>query len=111
MSEQQMYNYLTITGSDQSINLTTGSLLTFGGITSQCDANATDISNGGSFLTPGGASIGKDLYIGGNIYNVEMEKKLTLLQNQIVELEQKINKILQEKDKPIPSKYISNRRT
>ena len=96
MSEQNtILNYLTITGSDQSINLTTGSLLTFGGITSQCDTNATDISNGGSFLTPGGASIGKDIYIGGNIYNVEMEKKLTQLQNQIVELQQKINNIIE----------------
>ena len=30
-------------------------------------SNATDISNGGSFTTNGGVSIGKDIYIGGNL--------------------------------------------
>ena len=63
------FAYLTLTATDESINLSTGSLLTFGGITIQSYANAENVSNGGSFLTPGGASIGKDMYIGGNLYN------------------------------------------
>lgn len=63
------FAYLTLTATDQAINLTSGSLLTFGGITIQNYANSSNVSNGGSFLTPGGASIGKDLYIGENVYN------------------------------------------
>jgi len=63
------FAYLTLTATDESINLSTGSLLTFGGITIQTYQNSQNVSNGGSFLTPGGASVGKDLYIGGNLYN------------------------------------------
>lgn len=63
------FAYLTLTATDESLNLSTGSFLTFGGITIQTYTNAENVSNGGSFLTPGGASIGKDLYIGGNQYN------------------------------------------
>ena len=63
------FAYLTLTATDESLNLSTGSFLTFGGITIQTYKNAVSVSNGGSFLTPGGASIGKDMYIGGNLYN------------------------------------------
>jgi hypothetical protein len=63
------FAYLTLTATDESLNLSTGSFLTFGGITIQTYQNSENVSNGGSFLTPGGASIGKDLYIGGNLYN------------------------------------------
>ena len=61
------YSYLTLTAEDNSINLSTGALISFGGITIQNTANATDISNGGSFLTAGGATIRKSLYVGGQI--------------------------------------------
>lgn len=63
------FAYLTLTATDESLNLSTGSLLTFGGITIQTYTNAENVSNGGSFLTPGGASVGKDVYIGGDLYN------------------------------------------
>jgi hypothetical protein len=63
------FAYLTLTATDASINLSSGNLVTFGGITIQTYANAENVSNGGSFLTPGGASIGKDVYIGGNLFN------------------------------------------
>ena len=63
------FAYLTLTATDESVNLSSGNLVTFGGITIQTYANAENVSNGGSFLTPGGASIGKDLYVGGNQYN------------------------------------------
>jgi len=63
------YAYVTITATDNSINYSTGCLLTFGGITIQSDANANNLLDGGTFLTPGGASIAKDVYIGGDVYN------------------------------------------
>lgn len=67
-SSSSTYAYITLTATDSAINLSTGSFLTFGGITIQGDSNAVNISNGGSILTPGGASIGKDVYIGGTNY-------------------------------------------
>jgi hypothetical protein len=67
-SSSSTYAYLTLTATDEAINLSTGSFITFGGITIQSNENAINISNGGSILTPGGASIGKDVYIGGTNY-------------------------------------------
>jgi len=63
------FAYVSLTATDEAINLSTGSLVTFGGITTQCYTNSTSTSDGGSFLTPGGASVGKDLYIGGDLYH------------------------------------------
>jgi hypothetical protein len=63
------FAYITVTATDNAINLSTGSLVTFGGITLQTYQNSSSVSNGGSILTPGGVSIGKDLYLGGNMYN------------------------------------------
>jgi hypothetical protein len=68
-SSSSTFAYLTLTATDLSVNLTSGTLLTFGGLTIQCYANSQNVSNGGSLLTPGGASIGKDLYVGGNTFN------------------------------------------
>lgn len=67
-SSSSTYAYLTLTATDEAINLSTGSILTFGGIVLQGNSNAVNISNGGAILTPGGASIGKDVYIGGTNY-------------------------------------------
>jgi hypothetical protein len=64
------FAYLTLSATDESINLSTGSLVTYGGITIQCETDAVSITNGGSFLTAGGASIGKSLYIGGPILQI-----------------------------------------
>ena len=64
------FSYLTLSATDESINLSTGSLVTYGGITIQCATDAISITNGGSFLTLGGASIGKSLYIGGPILQI-----------------------------------------
>ena len=61
------FSYLTLTSTDESINLSTGSLVTFGGVTIQCETNATSVTNGGSFLSSGGMSIVKSAYIGGNL--------------------------------------------
>ena len=64
------FAYLTLTSTDDAINLSTGSLLTYGGITIQSPTEATSVTNGGSFLTDGGASIGKSLFIGGPIMKI-----------------------------------------
>lgn len=61
------FAYLTITATDNAINLSTGSILTFGGITIQCSTDSENSTNGGSLLTPGGAAIGKKLYVGSTL--------------------------------------------
>jgi hypothetical protein len=58
---------LTLTSTDNADNLSTGSLITFGGIISQTNKDASSITDGGSFLTAGGASIKKRLFIGGDL--------------------------------------------
>jgi hypothetical protein len=68
-SSSSTFAYLTLTATDEAINQTTGCLVTFGGITIQSTVNASNVSNGGSLLTPGGGSFGGDLYVGGNEYN------------------------------------------
>ena len=65
-SSSSTYAYLTLTATDEAINLSTGSLVMFGGITTQLETNSTSVTNGGALLVAGGASIIKDLYIGGN---------------------------------------------
>ena len=66
------FAYLTLTATDQSINLSTGSLITYGGITIQANANATNFTAGGGLTVAGGVGIGLDLYVGGksNIPNI-----------------------------------------
>ena len=68
-SSSSTFAYLTLTATDASVNLSSGTLLMFGGMTIQSYQNAQNVSNGGSLLTPGGASFGQDVYIGGNMYN------------------------------------------
>ncbi len=67
-SSSSTFAYLTLTATDEAINLTSGALVTFGGITIQATTNSTSITNGGSLLVAGGASIGYDMYIGGSEY-------------------------------------------
>jgi hypothetical protein len=62
------FAYLTLTSTDSAINFSTGSMVTYGGITIQSTQDALSITNGGSFLTPGGASIGKSLYVGDTLH-------------------------------------------
>lgn len=66
-STSSTFSYLTLTSTDDSINYSTGSLVTWGGITIQTSTDASSITAGGSFSTPGGASIGKRLFIGGGV--------------------------------------------
>jgi len=63
------FNYLTITATDNSINLSTGSLITIGGISVQANRNATSSSAGGGITVSGGVGIIKDLHVGGSIFS------------------------------------------
>ena len=58
------FAYLTLTSSDDAINLSTGSFVTYGGVTIQSPTDAESVTNGGSFLTEGGAAVGKRLFVG-----------------------------------------------
>jgi hypothetical protein len=63
------FNYLTLTATDFSINLSTGSLVTIGGISVQANRNATSSSAGGGITVSGGVGIIKDLHVGGSIFS------------------------------------------
>lgn len=62
------FSYMTITATDEAINMTSGALVTFGGITIQCETDSSSNTNGGGLLVAGGASIGKSMHIGANMY-------------------------------------------
>jgi hypothetical protein len=64
------FTYLTLTATDNAINLSTGSLVTFGGIVIGGEDDAQSITQGGSILTAGGVSIGKSLFVGGPIMQI-----------------------------------------
>lgn len=55
----------TITGTESSLNSTTGAFVLGGGISIYNTTEATSPSSGGTITTAGGVSIGKNLYIGG----------------------------------------------
>lgn len=57
-----IYNSIT------SDNTSQGALLLSGGLTIKSTENASSVTDGGTILTRGGGSIGKDLYVGGNLY-------------------------------------------
>jgi hypothetical protein len=84
------YAYLTLTTTEEAINLSSGSLITFGGITTRCSTNATSVTNGGALLIHGGASIGKDIYIGGHS-NIFKMVNYYVPSNQIINLYDTLN--------------------
>jgi hypothetical protein len=53
-----------------STSITEGAVVISGGLSIGCPTNSTDINNGGGLTVEGGASIGKDLYVGGSINSV-----------------------------------------
>jgi hypothetical protein len=57
---------LSVTTTNPSINSTSGSIISTGGIGLRCTSNATSSTCGGSITTLGGVGIAKDLYVGGN---------------------------------------------
>lgn len=62
------FAYLTLTGTDEALNLTSGALLTYGGITIQCSTDASSITDGGSLLAAGGASFGRRVFVGDSLF-------------------------------------------
>jgi hypothetical protein len=53
-----------------STSITEGAMVISGGLSISCPTNSIDINNGGGLTIEGGASIGKDLYVGGSINSV-----------------------------------------
>lgn len=58
-------NSIYIPYTSNSTDLTSGSIITEGGLTIKNTTNSTSVTNGGSFTTLGGAAIRKDLIVGG----------------------------------------------
>lgn len=81
---------LLISSSQNSTNSTTGALVAVGGISIQSTANSSSATQGGGFTVAGGASIAKDIYVGGstNIYGVE---KYITSTNNFVEVYDNLN--------------------
>jgi hypothetical protein len=61
------FSYLTLTSTDESLSSTSGSLVSFGGISIQCTTDTVSSTNGGSFVTDGGMGIAKSLIVGNTI--------------------------------------------
>lgn len=61
------YAYLRLVGTEGSISISNGSLITFGGISIQSELNSTSITSGGGLTVSGGIATKNDLYVGGNI--------------------------------------------
>jgi hypothetical protein len=59
------FAYLTLTATDQSIDIANGALVVFGGISVQTSADATSITSGGALTLAGGLAVYSSMYIGG----------------------------------------------
>jgi len=62
------FAYLTLTATDESIDIANGALVTYGGISVQANADATSITSGGAMTLAGGLAVYKSLYVGGTSY-------------------------------------------
>jgi hypothetical protein len=60
--------YLNVTGTIPSFNSSTGTFISYGGVSIDVIENATSITSGGGLTVAGGASIAKDVYIGYTLY-------------------------------------------
>jgi hypothetical protein len=60
--------FLNITGTIPSFNSSTGTVISYGGVSIDVIENATSITSGGGLTVAGGASIAKDVYIGYTLY-------------------------------------------
>jgi hypothetical protein len=68
VGEKTTTDKLVITNVQASLNATSGSIISAGGITIQTNENATSSTAGGGLTITGGIGIGKDIYIDGNGY-------------------------------------------
>lgn len=65
--DDNIFSYLTLTATDESVNLTSGSLVTFGGITIQCSTDSNSVTDGGALTIAGGVGVIKSVYVGDTI--------------------------------------------
>jgi len=80
---------LIINSTRESSNLSTGALISNGGITIKTSTNSSNITNGGALTVGGGASISRDLIVGGNanIYNdLVVQNTTTLKGNKMFDI-------------------------
>ena len=63
-STNSTFDYLTLTATNWSTNVSNGALIVVGGISIQNTTNATSASSGNGLTIAGGAGIGADLYVG-----------------------------------------------
>lgn len=61
------FESIVLRNTQPSSNISTGALRIQGGVTIQCTENSSSSSNGGGLSVYGGASIVKDVFIGGNL--------------------------------------------
>lgn len=66
-ADDNIFSYLTLTSTDESVNISSGSLVSFGGISIQCTTDATSPTNGGGFTIASGAAIAKSMYVGNTV--------------------------------------------
>jgi hypothetical protein len=83
------FAYLTLTATDESINIAEGALVVFGGISVQTNADATSITSGGGMTLAGGLAVYKNLYIGGtsslqNVISTNITANNIILSNALV---------------------------
>lgn len=57
------FSYLTLTSTDESLSITSGSLVSIGGISIQCTTDVVSSTNGGGLSVAGGVGIGKSLIV------------------------------------------------
>jgi hypothetical protein len=67
-SASSTFAYLTLTATDQSVDIGSGALVSFGGISIQSSGNATSITSGGGLTIAGGAAVKSDFYVGGTSF-------------------------------------------
>jgi hypothetical protein len=79
-----------LSSNQSSINSSTGSIVCNGGIGIKILDNASSITRGGALTIAGGASINKDLYVGGNT-NIYGLSKYTSLANNFIEVYDNLN--------------------
>jgi hypothetical protein len=84
-SSSSTFSLLTITATNQAVNLTNGSIITVGGITIQSTANSVSVTNGGSLLVNGGSSIRSDLHVGGKTV-VYGSSEYIVASNEVIKL-------------------------
>ncbi|NDC94808.1 hypothetical protein EB118_11400 [bacterium] len=77
------YGYLTLTSSDQAVNNSSGSLVTFGGITIQSTAAAQSATNGGGLLVMGGVGVQRNVIIAENMASASVTTDLVTVNGPI----------------------------